>query len=163
MQLVQKSAALLKRTQFTVAEDTPRANWFQRAFCVVLDFFIAMFAALFVLVPLQMVVGEETLNSAFGLTGHPRHEYWIADRIEKRHKYIGIRSCHLPVALAITICLAELTTIVWIPQVMPMIAHEYNKRILRQPEQINGINQTTEPAINHRAFTSIKCTQLVEF
>ena len=62
--------SLVKRTQYTIDVDTPRANWFQRVMCVILDWFIAAFIfgvpVVFIIDP---IFGEERLTAWFGLTG----------------------------------------------------------------------------------------------
>jgi uncharacterized RDD family membrane protein YckC len=62
--------SLMERKEYTIEENTPRANWFQRVICVIFDWIIV---AIIFIVPAVLIIepifGEETLNTWFGLTG----------------------------------------------------------------------------------------------
>ena len=68
MSIVSNSKNLLKRQPYAIAMETPRANWFQRLFCVMLDFVVGLVLFAIIVTFLDNIIDEEMVNQWFGLT-----------------------------------------------------------------------------------------------
>ena len=68
--------SLIKRTQYTIEADVPRANWFQRVVCVILDWFAAFVFVFLASLIIDLIFGGERLNAWVGKTFHDAHPVW---------------------------------------------------------------------------------------